>query len=287
MKLFALSLAAALASAPATAHDTWLAQGPADVFGVTLELGTGTQFPVQESPIDATYLVEHGCRASRLATTLKPIALASAALRLRATPGANTCWVQTTPFNITLPADKIELYLREVRASPEQRGAWAAMKQRGLPWRERYTKHARIELGAPSALPAPLGMDLVIEHDGTLLPGQNFGVRVLRDGQPLAGQAVELRSENSALGIWRRSDAMGRLSMPAPGPGPWLLRAIDLRLSDTQPDTWDSRFVTLAFAIGSEAIQNGSSLKLNSRSANQTAATSAISIEPPRSTALR
>jgi hypothetical protein len=31
--------------------------------------------------------------------------------------------------------------------------------------------------------------------------------------------------------------------------GHWLLRGTDLRLSDTVPDSWDSRFVTLAFSV--------------------------------------
>jgi hypothetical protein len=35
----------------------------------------------------------------------------------------------------------------------------------------------------------------------------------------------------------------------APLPGRWLLRGTELRLSQERPDTWDSRFVTLAFDV--------------------------------------
>jgi len=125
----------------------------------------------------------------------------------------------------------------------------------------------------------------VIEHTGPIRPGQDFTVRVLRDGQPLPGQAVELRSEASPLGIWRRSDDNGRLSMPAPAVGRWLLRGVDLRLSTTTPDLWDSRFASTVFEI--VAAQNGSSLSSNALSTNQAAATAAISSEPPSSTARR
>jgi len=286
MKVRPLLLALALAApAMARAHDTWFERLDANDAAPRLALGTGSRFPVQESGIDARYIVASGCRAARLATSLQATAQADSALQLRATPGAATCWLQTTPFEITLAPDKIALYLREVNPDAGLRAAWADMQRRGLPWRERYVKNARIELGTPSALPAPLGLDLVIEHAGRLVPGQDFAVRVLRDGQPLPGLAVELRSDASPLGIWRRSDVQGRLTMPAPAAGRWLLRAVDLRLSTTTPDSWDSRFATTAFEIGPD--QNGSSLRLNALSTSQAEATAAISSEPPSSTARR
>jgi hypothetical protein len=65
--------------------------------------------------------------------------------------------------------------------------------------------------------------------------------------------------------------------------GRWVLRAVDLRPSETEADRWDSRFVTLAF----ELLQNGSSLSSNARSTNQVPAIAAMSPEPPASTARR
>jgi hypothetical protein len=279
-------LAAALACAAtvAAAHDTWFEALPGAGATRQLALGTGNVYPLQESGIDAKYLVEQGCRAGRVATTLQPLRNEATALVLRAAPGATTCWAQLAPFEVTLAPDKIALYLREVGAGPELRATWAAMQQRGLPWRERYTKHARIELGAPSASPAPLGLDLLIHHSGPVQAGELLDVQVLRDGQPLPGQAVELRSDSSPLGIWRRSGADGRLQVAVPAAGHWLLRAVDLRLSASAPDTWDSRFVTLAFEAGP---QNGSSLNSNTRSASQMPATSAMASEPPSSTTRR
>jgi len=280
-----LLLSVALAAPAAWAHDTWFERVDAVDAAPLLALGTGNRFPVQESGIEARYVVESGCRAVRIATALQPTGQAEHALQLRAPPGASTCWLQTAPFEVTLAAYKIALYLREVNPDATQRAAWADMQRRGLPWRERYVKNARIELGEPSPLPAPLGLDLVIEHGGAVQAGQNFAVRVLRDGQPLAGLAVELRGEDSPLGIWRRSDETGRLTMPAPAAGRWLLRGIDLRLSTTTPDLWDSRFASTAFEIA--PAQNGSSLSSNALSTNQAAATAAMSSEPPSSTARR
>lgn len=277
-----LPLLLVLASASSQAHDTWF-EHRQDLDGdIRLALGTGSTFPLFETGIDSRYLVQRGCRAGRVAAALTPAGNAPDSLRLRGPVGATTCWVQLAPFEVVLAADKIERYLREVGASPALRATWSAMAARGLPWRERYTKHARIELGPPDDQPAPLGMDLLIEHDGAIQAGQPLTVRVLRDGQPLAGQAVELRGAVLPLGIWRRSDRDGRFQVPVPTPGRWLLRAIDLRVSAASADVWDSRFVTLAFEV-----QNGITLKSSARSASQTEASPAITSEPPVSTMRR
>ena len=251
-----LACALACAAAAACAHDTWFERSTSlsDPEGGTwLTLGTGNVYPKYDSGIDPRYLVQQGCRASRLATRLQPVRSGDEMLVLRGAPGASTCWAQLAPFDITLPTDKIALYLRELNLGPELLATWAAMQARGLPWQERYTKNARVELGAPSAAPAPLGLDLLItDHaDRPVRIGDTLTVQVLRDGQPLAGLAVELRSQVSPIGIWRRSDAQGRLQVPVPAlrPGPWLLRAIDLRVATNDPDRWDSRFITLAFEV--------------------------------------
>ena len=280
-----LCAALACASATAAAHDTWFERRPVEAGELRLALGTGNVYPIFDSGIDARYLVESGCRAGALATTLQPLGNEPQSLLLRGLSQAATCWAQLAPFELTLAPDKIAVYLREVGAGPELRATWAAMAARGLPWRERYTKHARIELGVPSSRPTPLGLDLVIDHPGPVQTGGLIEVQVLRDGLPLAGQAVELRGSVLPLGIWRRSDARGRLQMPVPMAGRWVLRAIDLRLSESRPDTWESRFATLAFEV--QAPQKGSNLSSNARSVNQTNASAAITSEPPSSTTRR
>ena len=292
----ALLCGLAFAAASASAHDTWFERSadPSDAQGSTwLTLGTGNQFPKYDSGIDPRYLVQQGCRAGKMATSLHAVRSGEEMLLLRGVPGAATCWAQLAPFDITLAPDKIPIYLRELNLGPELLATWAAMQARGLPWKERYTKNARIELGPPSTTSAPLGLDLVITNNAgrPVRMGDTLAVQVLRDGQPLAGLAVELRSPVSPLGIWRRSDAEGRLQMPVPTlrPGPWLLRAIDLRVSATDPDSWDSRFVTLAFDVqGPGPVgQNGISLSSNALSTSHTEASTAISSEPPSSTARR
>lgn len=286
---FALLL---IASTPALAHDTWFQRGAVDATGRwTLALGTGNQFPVLETPLAAEALQQAACRqAGEAAQPLRTLRALDKALELRTPPAAGglSCWAQSLPFEIELPPAKIAVYLKEINASPAVLAAWADMRSRGLPWKERYVKHARIELPGPQAArgAAPgLAMDAVPLGDPAgWRRGDTANVQLLRDGQPLADFAVELRHERAPVGLWLRSDAQGRVQMRLPLAGRWVLRGTDLRLSSERPGTWDSRFVTLAFEVAAPVDQNGSSLSSNARSANHSAASTAMAVEPPTNT---
>lgn len=269
-----LALAAAAAAPAARGHDTWFESlGDPAPGGWPLALGTGNLFPLRETAIDPRHIVASGCDRGPLV----PGAVGEQALALRAPADAGTCWLQLDAFEVELPPALVETYLREVNPPPAVRAAWQAMAARGQPWRERYVKHARVvRAGALAPQPAGLGLDVLLEGTAP------HRFRVLRDGQPLAGFAVELRHERAQRGVWRRTDAEGRLEFTPPLPGAWLLRGIDLRVAADDPARWDSRFVTLAFAV-----QNGISSSPNARSTNQPAATAAMSHEPSPSTPRR
>ncbi|HEV7915104.1 MAG TPA: DUF4198 domain-containing protein, partial [Albitalea sp.] len=220
-----------------------------------MALGTGNQFPLQEFPISAEQLRRSGCREGERALPLTPRGVTATALTVAAVAESRqalTCWTELLPFEIELAPDKIRLYLKEINAPASVREAWAALQARGLPWKERYTKHARIEFAGESASvarPVEMGMDVILDSGlGPIRSGDPLVFQVLRDGQPLAGLAVELRSDRVRVGLWMKTDAQGRVRVKAPLPGRWVLRGTDLRLSET--DTWESRFVALAFEVG-------------------------------------
>ena len=242
-------------AATARAHDTWFHALPTVAGAALLALGTGNRFPVQESGVGAEFLARQGCTQNvadglqSAPTRMRPMHNVAHALILRGPTQAKSCWAQLVPLDIELPADKVAIYLLEVQADAALRAVWADMQRRGVPWIERYTKHARIDFGAVAGEPSPMAMDIVREAP---VNGQ-FSFRVLRDGRPLSGLAMEWVSDSNALGIWRRTDAEGRVRVPALPAGRWVLRAIDLRLSTTEPDRWESRFVTLAFDVAATA----------------------------------
>ena len=259
MRLQSLCLACLLSctafSHVAQAHDTWFQALPPVAGAAVLALGTGNRFPVQESGVGAEYLQRQGCSRTGVdgrdaaKTLMRPLHNVAHALILRGPQQAKSCWAQLVPLDIELPADKVAIYLREVQPDPALRAAWADMQRRGVPWKERYTKHARIDLAGGDADPVPMDMDIV--REATV--NGSFSFRVLRDGLPLPGLAVEWISDAAALGIWRRTDGEGRVQVPALPQGRWVLRGTDLRLSDSEPDRWVSRFVTLAFDVPSAA----------------------------------
>ena len=266
----AMALAVALSAGASHAHDTWFAPLPSDTpCSVALALGTGNRFPVHESGIGMQHLLVSGCRTEPGAA---PVSLqrsgdAPTALHVRVRAEraqALTCWAQTAAFEVELTDDKIARYLKEIQAPSAVRDTWALMRARGVKWKERYTKHARIELnvgagartlepGASAGVPVNMAMDVLLEApQRTPRRGDMLQFRVLRDGQPLPDFAVELRGDRLPIGIWRKTDAEGRVRVPAPLAGRWVLRGTELRPSEREPDTWESRFVTLAFEVAAD-----------------------------------
>lgn len=309
--LRALCASAAAIPMVAGAHDTWLEPRASAPGRVELALTTGELFPTAQTPVAARSLVDRGCMsASGRRVPLHAAATLPTALTLRAAVPARGgpighCWVQTEAFDVEVPQHLVPSYLREIAASDDIRRTWAEHVRQGLPWQERYTKHARISLGepqvpAPAVNAAPMALDIEIETAGRWRAGETLHFQVLRDGRPLAGQAVELRGEASRFGLWRRTDAEGRASVPVPFPGRWVLRATDLRPRAGHPGHWESRFVTHAFSVGpaeapaAEARSTMAALDQpkspsmpNARSANHQSATTTMSAEPPISTAWR
>lgn len=256
----AAALVLTAASSVTLAHDSWFVRlGGLSGAEPLLALGTGNQFPVHEFSIDPKFLAREGCRWSDGQTRpMRAVQVASTALVLRpGQPGATACWAQLQPFDVEVELDKVDLYLAEINATPALRATWAAMRLRGVPWRERYTKHARIELqagpGHPGAAdPADMAVDIRRvsgPEPGNTQAGETLVFELRRNGRPLVGMQLELRHATSSAGVWHVTDSQGRVIVQPAAAGEWLLRGVDLRLSTGRPDWWESDFITLAFAV--------------------------------------
>jgi Domain of unknown function (DUF4198) len=252
MKRLCFGLAAMALALGAAAHDTWFEPLP----NGSLSLGTGNRFPVNEIAVDDKYFVKSGCvNAEGKASTLDMVRFTDKATLLRSKDRVGTepmtCFMQLQPFDIDLPPDKIEIYFKEVRPTDAALAAWADLKARGLPFREHYTKSARIDAGADaSAHPIGTAMDaLRVSPRGPLSVGSEAVFQVLRDGKPMPDLPVELINERSPVGLWHRTDAEGRITAKLPLPGRWALRGVDLRLSPSDATRWESWFITYAFEV--------------------------------------
>ena len=237
-------------------HDSWLSpsRGATLAGQVALELATGNRYPVQEFGQTAAGVARAGCgTAAGGKLALRPVREQARWLDLSAampqgSEQPSSCWLELAAVEVEIEPRLVQVYFAEIRTSAANRQAWAALQARGLPWRERYRKFARIELGQAAVDRPAAGLDLeiVVLGNRPISVNEPLQFQVLRDGRPLAGFPVELVSERSALGIWRETDADGMLRHSLPFAGRWLLRGTDLRPSGERPDTWDSRFVTLA-----------------------------------------
>ena len=99
--------------------------------------------------------------------------------------------------------------------------------------------------------PAGTALDAMrIEPMGPLTTGAEAVFVVLREGRPLPDFNVELVNERSAVGLWHRTDAQGRVRARLPLPGRWLLRGTDLHVPSSDPQRFDSLFITYAFEVG-------------------------------------
>lgn len=244
MKRALLTFALLAAPAAASAHDTWLAATSAPArtgepveFAVT----SGTAFPA----------LEQGPQADRVRSATASSGLlivrdrAPDRLRLRlvdAAPGLQVAAVSLKPYTFTLTPSEVAHYLDEIGASPELKAAAAADPA----FRETYTKHAKAMICVVRCTPSPAALRPVgTPLEIVVIPGADRAV-VLRDGRPLAGQAVAVQ----AAGADRRmltTDAEGGITLPADARGPVLLSAVRLVRPARPGAPWTSDFATLTF----------------------------------------
>lgn len=251
-----------LVSLAAAAHDTWLLPRRAFVAPgtrVQLDLTSGMKFPRLEFPIKLERLSAARCRLNGRIFDIPDRAAAPKSLLLNVTlidEGIATLWVELEPKSLELTPKQVEEYFAELNASRELRQIWANAG-RARRWRELYVKHAKTFVRAGQANsdrswaePVGMALEIVPEKNPTMLrAGDDFSVRVLKDGAPLANFSLGIVREGNTLQSFKTTDAAGRVTFRLTRAGRWLLRGTHLRQA-TRPDTeWESDFTTLTIAV--------------------------------------
>lgn len=259
MLLRALLLATLMfSSVSAQAHDTWFETlRPTERGEAVFALGTGDRFPRFEEAVRWETVTSAACGDTQgRGVALRWMADQPNRLLMRSTRAlaANTalsCTVKLSPAQITLDNATVERYFAEARPSDELRALWQGLRDKGVAWQETYTKLARVMMsGNLASGDTSQGLDVRVLNTATVLrAGDTLHVQVLRDGQPLAAQMMEMRNDLSPVGIWRKSDDKGMVQFPLPLAAKWLLRGIDLRVSKTDSQRWESHFVTVALEV--------------------------------------
>ncbi|MBK0392379.1 DUF4198 domain-containing protein [Ramlibacter algicola] len=260
-----LFAAAMLSSAAVHAHDTWLHVG-ADQPGsglLALELGTGSRYPRSEGVVPGSRVVASGCvDDTGEARALTPRRELERTLELRSRVGtarAAACWMELLPVDLTLTPELVRQYLDDVRAPQAVRDAWAAQQAAGVGWTEVYRKYVRLESPVPGAEPAAslaalraarsYPLELVPVGGDSLRTNVPATFQALSKGQPVPGLAVEFVNVRSPFGIWRETDAQGRIQLALPLAGEWLLRSTAFDLPHAQGEAWHTRFATLTVTV--------------------------------------
>lgn len=245
----------------ALAHDTWLIPDQfnlAPKSTVTLDMTSGMEFPKLDVGPKPERVESAKCRLAGQTFDITNKAAAPNSLQFKAElpdAGIATFWVKLPPRTIELKPEEVKEYLDEVDAPEALRKQWAEMKEQR--WRESYSKHQKTfaRVGEPTsdrswAEPVGTFLEIVPEKDPTMLKaGDDFPVRVLKDGKPFAGFSLNAVSAGQTKGETRQTGSDGRVSFRLSTAGRWLLRGTDIRKSN-QPETdWESDFTTLTLEV--------------------------------------
>ena len=245
----------------ALAHDTWLIPDQFNVAPkstVTLDMTSGMEFPKLDVGPKPERVQSAQCRLAGKTFDITNKTAGPNSLQFKtelADAGVATFWVKLPARAIELKPEEVKEYLDEVDAPDALRKQWAEMKEQR--WRESYTKHPKTfaRVGDPAsdgswAEPAGMFLEIMPEKDPTgLKAGDDFPVRVLKDGKAFTGFSLNAVSAGQTKGETRKTDSEGRVTFRLDAAGRWLLRGTDIRKS-TQPDTdWESDFTTLTLEV--------------------------------------
>lgn len=241
----------------ASAHDTWLLARRASVppgAVARLDLTSGMAFPALDYAIKPDRVSSARCRLNgKTFEMARSSAVKSLAFRVRLPhEGIATLWVELKPKALELTPKQVEEYFDDINAPAALRLSWknAGGTKR---WREIYTKHAKtfVKVGeavADRSWAEPVGMALEIvpeKNPTTLRAGDDFPVRVLRNGFPLPNFSLGIVREGNSLSEFQTTDAEGRVTFRLARSGKWLLRGTELRPSNKPETDWESDFSTL------------------------------------------
>lgn len=250
---------------PAAAHDTWLQPRRVSVLPGTIaqiDLTSGDKFAAFDTGIKADRIDVARARLNGKTIDIAQRAPEKKSLELRVAlsdPGVATLWLSLTPKSLELNQKQVRHYLDEIDAPSLLAQAWYAGKgPKGLkPWREIYTKHAKtfVRVGRPKSdrswsEPVGMALEIVPEKDPTALhAGDEFPVRVLKNGAPLPDFSLGIVREGKTNRAFKKTDAAGRAVFKLGRDGKWLLRGTELRSSNKPATDWESDFTTLSFEV--------------------------------------
>lgn len=265
LKYAAVTAISLLAVARIFPHDTWIIPDKFHVRpgeNLIVDLTSGMAFPALDVGPKRERVQAVMCRLAGRTFELKDFEEGAKSLRIKAVfadSGVAALWVKSASKEIELKPDQVQEYLNEIDAPATVRQQWTAANEPRR-WRESYRKHSKtfVCIGdnkVDNSWREPVGMflEIVPEKDPTALrAGDDFPVRVLKDGKPLADFSLGIEAGGEAKGAIQKTDAAGRAIFRLNRAGPWLVRGTDLRKSTGQNVDWESDFTTLTIQVSAQ-----------------------------------
>lgn len=272
-RAWGLVFLALLAPVSATGHDLWVLAGQyhLEPFETTrVFINNGDIFPESLSLLGqhrVTALALHGPRDIR---PISEFRVEGKSLSFEISPtkaGSHVIALSTRARRVRLKAKEFNDYLEDtglesILRMREELGESAEAAV------ERYAKWAKalIDVSEPKADaepkveeedPAwskPIGHTIEIvpdENPNEVTAGGSFGLRVLYEGEPLAGVTVAGGKAGGAAGeVLTRTDADGHASVTILSSGRWYLRSIHMIRHEDDPEVrWESFWCTLTFEV--------------------------------------
>jgi uncharacterized GH25 family protein len=165
--------------------------------------------------------------------------------------------VRTVPNTIEMEPHHFTEHLRA--EGHDDALAWRkAHHQEPKPGRERYSKFAKALLlaGEPSDFyrhRVGFVIEIIPEANPYLLkPGDHLPVQVLYQGRPIAGVLVDTGCDwqgKTTAKVAGRTGADGRVLVPIPSRGLWMLHAVLMERREEATADWESYWASLTFEV--------------------------------------
>jgi hypothetical protein len=181
--------------------------------------------------------------------------------------GTHVIVLGTRPRTVRMKGEDFEDYLADegLTAIAEMR---KELGETSEPAVERYSKWAKAivdvgdEPGTEGGWAENAGQPFEIvplDHPNRVQPGATLRLRVLLDGEPLAGVSVTgARASGPAKEISASTDERGEAAVTVTAPGRWYVRAIHMIRLEGDPEvSWASYWATLSFEVQSTAGSGG------------------------------
>jgi uncharacterized GH25 family protein len=250
----------------AHAHEFWLWPddfAPEAGQPVVLSLRVGEHFTGDlvgfGQPLVREWRVRSRTGERDITASVMPGAHASSPPMAFAQRGSQRLSVDTQSFNITLPPDKFEAYLREegLERVVAQREAEGASDR---PGRERYRRHAKTLLrvggqaDASALVPTGQVLEIVPLTDPHMRSGaKGLQMQVRHQGNALPAALVKAwhQGERQLTVLRARTDCQGRVRFDLPWDGAWMVSVVHMVRTTGDADIdWDSHWANLTFEVG-------------------------------------